>query len=119
MTSEFMDTQSFADLICGHVVSVAIDATLENLKSSPGRRISSEEGARSAWFNSLPTEDVQCLDQIVRAATKMAIFQLFAVLDRSRKLTDEDHFELYFVKGNRKVLLNDFNEIGLNEAFNS
>jgi hypothetical protein len=114
-----MDTQSFADLVREHVVNVAIDSTLQNLRSPPGRRISSEERARSAWFNSLSTEDAQYVDQIVRAATEEGIFQLFSVLDRSRKLADEDHFELHFVKGNRRILLNDFNGIGLNEAFNA
>ena len=114
-----MDTQSFADLVREHVVNVAIESTLDKLRSPPGRRISSEERVRSAWFNSLPTEDARYLDQIVRAATEEGIFQLFAVLDRSRKLTEEGHFELHFVEGDRRILLNDFNGIGLNEAFNA
>ena len=113
-----MDTEHFVELTQKYVVDVAVETTLSNLIDPPGRRIEAHERARSGCFKSLREDHKQFVEELIREGAESSIFHLFAVLDRSRKLADEDRFDLHYIKAGQATLINDFQGVGLNEIFN-
>jgi histone H3/H4 len=112
-----MDTELFVTAIRRYVRDAAVEDVISKLKKPPGRRVLIERKATSDWFNALSEADASYVKQVVEDAVDEAIFGLFAVLDGSRTIC-EGRFELIYV-GEKQVLLNDPDKIGLNEVFNA
>ena len=113
-----MDTERFVELTQKYVVDVAVESTQSNLIDPPGRRVEAHERARSDWFKNLPDAQKEFIEELIREGAESSIFHLFAILDQSRKLADEDRFDLHYIKAGQATLINDFQGVGLNEIFN-
>lgn len=52
-----MNSEDFVTAISRYVKDAAIEDTIANLKSPPGRRVPPAERIRSDWYNALPAAD--------------------------------------------------------------
>jgi hypothetical protein len=112
-----MDTELFVSAIRRHVRDAAVEDLINKLKRPPGRRVPPAKKAKTDWFNALSDSDAAHVKQVVEDAVDEAIFGMFAVLDGSRTICD-GRFDLTYA-GEKRVLLNDPDKIGLNEVFNA
>lgn len=114
-----MDSQQFVDAIKRNVMDAAVDDTIGKLKSPPGRKVSTEEKARSDWYNGLSATERAHVDRIIAIAVHEGIFGLLAVIDGSRAIDSENGLlELFYVDSER-VLLNNPEAIGLHDLLNA
>lgn len=114
-----MTSQDFVEAIKRYVKDAAIEDTIANLKNPPGRRISTQERARSDWYNSLSAEEVSHVHSVVATAVHEGLFGLLAVLDGARTIDDaKGQFELMYVS-DQQVLLNDPQSVGLHDLMNA
>jgi hypothetical protein len=63
----------------------------------------------SRWFLQLSVEDQDMLLEVVNDAVEGVVFGFFCVLDGARAIEarpDQRELELYYVKGEERVLLN-------------
>jgi hypothetical protein len=114
-----MNSHDFVEALKLYVRDAAIEDTIANLKSPPGRRVSPEERARSDWYNCLSDTQAAHVNGVVASAVHEALFGLLAVLDGVRTIDDgTGRFELAYV-ANQRVPLNDPQAIGLHDLLNA
>lgn len=115
-----MNNEEFVAAIGRYVKDAAVEDTIANLKSPPGRRVPPAERARSDWYNALPAADAAQVDEIVSMAVHEAVFGLLAVLDGARTVDDgAGRFELSYLAPTGRVLLTDPKAIGLHDLLNA
>ena len=115
-----MNSEDFVTAISRYVKDAAIEDTIANLKSPPGRRVPPAERIRSDWYNALPAADAAQVDGIISAAVHEAVFGRLAVLDGARTVDDgAGRFELSYLAPEGRVLLNDPQAIGLHDLLNA
>lgn len=101
-----MNSQDFVEAIKRYVRDAAVEDTIANLKSPPGRRVSLQERARSDWYKGLSAADAAHVNSVIATAVHEGLFGLLAALDGARTIDDgQGRFELTYVAGQR-VLLN-------------
>lgn len=114
-----MNSQEFIESIKRHVMDAAVEDTIANLKSPPGRRVSPQERARSGWYNGLSDTELAHVNSAIVTAVHEGLFGLLAVLDGARMIDDaKGRFELIYVTSQR-ILLNDPRAIGLHDLLNA
>lgn len=114
-----MNSEDFVEALKLHVRDVAINGTISNLKSPPGKRVPPNERARSDWYNALSIEESEHVNSVIATAVHQTLFGLLAVLDGARTIDDEGgQFELAYV-ADLRVVLNDPQAIGLHELLNT
>lgn len=114
-----MNNQEFIEAIKLHVLEAAVEDTISNLKSPPGRKIQPQEQAISDWYKGLTQEKIKYVNNTVAKAVHEAIFGLLAVLDGVRTIDDGmGRFELTYVTEQR-ILLNDPQTISLHDLLNA
>ena len=95
---------------------------IENLDSPPGRKPRASDLKNSAFYHSLTVAQKETLLKIIYESIDMGLFSFLCILDHVHFIEDTKEkttFELYAVKGGKKVLLNDFNDESLHDMFNS
>jgi hypothetical protein len=114
-----MNSEDFVEALRRHVGDAAIEATIANLKKPPGRGVSPRERARSDWYNRLPAVDVEHVNGLIAEAVQHTLFGVLVVLDGARTVDDKGgRFELTYI-ADRRVLLNNPEEIGLHDLLNA
>jgi len=114
-----VDSEGFVEALKRHVRDAAIEDTLANLKTPPGRKVSLQERMQSDWYNSLSVEEANYVRDIVSRGVQDALFGFLAVLDGVRTIDDNGGvFELIYVADQRCVL-NDPRNIGLHDLLNA
>ncbi len=96
-------------------IKVAVhDSTIKGMKSvlasPPGRNPHEKTKEISRWFNALPEEDKQQVEEIIKQAVHASIFGFLSILDgvRAIELTPEKgNLELIFNKDGKKTLINE------------
>jgi hypothetical protein len=90
------------------------DSTIKGMKSvldsPPGRKPHKKTKEISLWFNSLPEEDKQQVDEIIKQTVHASIFGILSVLDGVRAIEstpEKGNLELIFNKDGKKAYLND------------
>lgn len=115
-----MTSEDFVTAISHFVKDAAIEDTIANLKSPPGRRVPPAERIRSDWYSALPAADAAQVDGIISVAVYEAVFGLLAVLDGARTVDGGvGRFELSYLGPNGRVLLNDPQAIGLHDLLSA
>src|SRR6185295_6957907 len=87
----------------------SVDGTAKNLLRPPGRRPHPDLPRLSTWFKQLSADDQIAVLDVAREAAESAIFGVFCILDGVRAIeggTDKGGFEIHYVKGDERVLLN-------------
>jgi hypothetical protein len=114
-----MTNFEFVEAIKRHIINGVAADTINNLKSPPGRRVSTEERTRSEWYNNLSAIDEAHVNSIIATAAHDVIFGFLAALDGARTISDEQGlFELAYISKER-VILNNPGSIGLHDLLNA
>ena len=93
---------------------------IENLISPPGRKPHQKDINLSEFYNSLSDAQKQKVNDIIYESTDSAIFHLLCILDNVSFLEDTNEktrFELYSVKGEERILINDSSKKDLETVF--
>jgi hypothetical protein len=87
----------------------AVEATICNLQSPPGRRPYRSLVELSQWYNSQDEEGRKRIADVARYTAHSALFGIAAVLDGVRAFDDdpESRLELVLVRGEKREVLND------------
>ena len=104
-----MDGAAFVEAIKQCVRDSAINGTLDSLTRPTGRKLSQESRDRSQWFEGLSPAEKAFVGEIVRNAVDAGLFGLLCVIDGVRVVEDsaeKGDFELYYVRGENKGILN-------------
>lgn len=114
-----MDSQEFVSAIERYVRDAAIEDTIANLKTPPGRKPQIQAALASAWYNGLTSQEKDQVNGVVAVAVHAALFGLLAVVDGARTIDDENgRFELTYIAGGEKFTLNP-QSINLHELLDS
>lgn len=113
-----MTALEFVKAVKGGACVAAVESLIANLTSPPGRRPEEALVELSTWYRQLSSEDKEGLHQALRRAADFAVFGVLAILDGVRVVEaygTKGEFELYYVKGSDRVLLNDPNSVPLHD----
>lgn len=116
-----MNSDAFVEAIKLVVVGGAVSGELENLAKPAGRKPRPALVEMSVWFNGLPEQDKVMVGRVIRDAVEFSVFNFFAVLDGVAVIENgpnKGELELYYVKGNERVRLNEPSNL-LHDIFNA
>lgn len=105
-----MNSDELVEAIKLVVRDAAIKGELQNLAKPAGRKPRSALVEMSVWFNDLPQQDKVMVGRVIRDAVEFGVFNFFAVLDGVAVIeggADKGELELYYVKGEDRVRLNE------------
>mgnify|MGYP001126802755 CR=1 FL=1 len=100
----------------------ACEGIIENLDDPPGRKPRRKDLDLSKFYHSLSQEQKANLGKVIEESVDMALFIFLCILDHVHFLEDtpdKTQFELYAIKNNQRILLNDFDTTSLHDEFNS
>lgn len=114
-----MTTNEFVWGVKARAVDSAVANTISDLRQPSGKHPSAQAASLSTWYAGLTPDDRKMLEEIIRTSADKAVFGLLCILDGARVIEDgpdKGDFELYFVKGGAKTLVNP-SENPLHEAY--
>ena len=104
-----MDTEEFVRGIKASCSDTLAESEIKSFKNPPGRRPNTRLLRLFKWFQQLNPGDQAMLAEAMKVTAEDAIFGFFCVLDGVRVIEngeDKGNFELFYVKGDERVLLN-------------
>lgn len=116
-----MTKEEFISAIKVEVVDISIDATIQTVIEPPGRSPKAELVELSAWYNSLNASDKDGVRKMVKMGVDLSTFSFLTIIDGDTVITDRGvggEFELYYVNGPERTLLNPPTGIALHDLFN-
>ena len=116
-----MDSDEFVRGVKSACSDNLAESEINVFKNLPGRRPHTRMLRLSKWFQQLNPEDQAMLVEALKLTAEDAIFGFFCVLDSVRFIengAEKGSFELFYVKGNERVLLNPPND-DLHDIFQS
>jgi hypothetical protein len=117
---ESMNNMEFVKVINTAVGESAVYGTLKNLENLPGKKPAEQLVILSSWYKQLSEDDKEMVVKVMKAVVNSSIFGFLAVLDGVRIVEDnpdKGQFELYYVNGGDRKLLNDANEDYLHDIY--
>jgi hypothetical protein len=115
-----MEGHEFVEAVKRYVRDESIEGNLQLFLVPPGRAPKSELVELSRWYNALDDNGKEMVRRIVRESVDAGLFGLFCVLDGVRTIEGQGpkgEFQLYYVNGDEKVLLNDFDKEFLHDLY--
>lgn len=116
-----MDNIEFIKAVKTCVRDESIFGIVDNLLDPPGRNANAELVTLSNWYNSLDSDSKSLIKQLVEVSVDHALFGILCVLDGVRSIESNGQkgdLRLEYHSGEKKVLLNDFNEESLHDLYN-
>jgi hypothetical protein len=113
-----MTSDEFVDAVARRALDGAVNSTMANLRRPPGTRPLSELLDLSNWFNQLESNDQNVVERVVRLTATHAVTAFLCILDGAAAIeggTDKGRLDLYYIKDNTRLLLNDPCEEPLND----
>jgi len=117
-----MQSEEFVSAIKKVVETSSIDDVIANIEKLSGTKADHRLKYLVNWYNDLDTEGQQCVKEIIRDSVSTTLFGFFCVLDGVRAIEDGPNkgaIELYYVKDDKRILLNDLNEEFLHDIYKS
>lgn len=105
-----MNQEEFIAAIKVAVHDSAIKGMKSVLTSPPGRKPHEKTKESSQWFNSLPEENKQQVEEIIKQTVHASLFGFLCVLDGVRAIEstpEKGNLELIFNKDGKKTLINE------------
>jgi hypothetical protein len=105
-----MRVEQFVQAVKMQTSDAAVSGAIAVMRRPPGRKPKENDVRLSKWFNELSVNDQQLLQQALKEAAELAIFEFFCILDGVTAIEDnreKGELELHFVKGAEKTRLND------------
>jgi hypothetical protein len=116
-----MDRKYFIEGIKTEVRDSSVSSMLKKLLAPAGRNPRKSDLELSNFFNGISEESKNNIEKIIANSVDFAVFGFLCVLDHVRFLEDigeKTTFELYAVKNNERILLNDFSKEDLHDLYN-
>jgi hypothetical protein len=116
-----MNKEEFVEAIHQYVSESAIEATIRQLERPSGRKPDHHLVELSGWYATLDNANKERLKDVLTEAARAAIFGFCCVLDGVRLLEDgatAGKFELCYIKGEDRALINDPEQEELHNLFN-
>jgi len=116
-----MTTDQFVQAVKMQTSDAAVTGTITCLKRPPGRKPREKDVQLSEWYNRLNTIDQQMLQQVLKEAAELAVFEFFCVLDGVTVIEDaweKGSLELDYVKGSERTRMNPTEGEELHNIFN-
>jgi hypothetical protein len=117
-----MNRDQFIEAVKTETSDSAVHGTMSWLKKPAGRQPARKKVELSSWFNSLSPVDRQKVEQVARESAELAVFSFLSLLD-GMSFVDEGEekgqLELFYRRGNERVLVNDPNDDYLHDIYNS
>ncbi len=113
-----MTADQFVEAVQAVVIEGSVQATMKNLAHPPGRAPTADLTKLSDWYGALHSRDQKMIEQSVRLAINHAVLSMMCVIDGAQAIEagpDKGHLELFYVKGNARILLNDPEKEPLND----
>ncbi len=111
-----MNNSEFITVIEDVVSTSAIENTIDNLKSPPGRKPDEKLVKQSTWFNSLSDSDKDMVKSIISDSVNESVFGFLCVLDDVRSISDSgDSNNLKLIHGD--TVLNDIEDECLHDLY--
>src|SRR5262249_36007684 len=104
-----MNAEEFVKAIRSDVMRSAVDGTIKNLLTPPGRRPDPALVVLSEWYLGLKELDRDMVRGVLGEASHAAVFGLFAVLDGVRRVDTAQppgDLELWYARRERRTKLN-------------
>jgi hypothetical protein len=105
-----MNSEDFIEAIKMVVRDSTVAGELSNLAKPAGRKPHPEMVEMSKWFNGLPDSDKGFVERVIKYSADLSVFSFLAVLDGVAVIengSDKGDLELYYVKGDERVRLNE------------
>jgi hypothetical protein len=102
-----------------------IQDVLEELVTPTSQSPTSKEVSLSIWYNQLNDSQKDFIHYIIKESIENSIFGFLCILDGVRSIEDADKkgekgdLELYYVKGQQRILLNNSDNEFLHDIFKS
>jgi hypothetical protein len=105
-----MNEKLFISALKKVVLDGAVDSVMELLDKPPGRRPLKEIQQLSSWLHSLGAEKTEIVRSLVGLAARQATYNFLSLLDGIAAFEPagpKGKLELYYVKGDERILLNE------------
>lgn len=115
-----MKADEFVEAIKIVALRNAVESAIDTLIKPPGRRPSAEILTLSSWFQRLPADDRENVEKVLTIAVRQSVHNFLAVLDgitAIEPIGPKGQLELYYVKDDSRILLNDDNAEELTSLF--
>jgi len=114
-----MNAERFLALVEELAWRSAIDGTIQNYTSPPGRRPWERLVRVSEWRSRMTDDEKKLLDEVIKESTRGALFGLFAMIDGVRKAdNDIRRFVIYAQdEEGRRVPINDDGKVDFHDYF--
>lgn len=116
----FMDSEEFVRAVKTVCSDGQGEELIQSFRNPPGRRPSHRLMRLSKWFRQLDVNDQTMLREALTDAAESAVFGVLCVLDGVRAIesgSEKGTLALYYIKGDRKILLNDPKNEELHNVF--
>lgn len=117
-----MESSEFVEAVKRYVRDEAVEGNLQVFKAPPGRAPRTELVEVSRWYNALDDKGKEMVRRVVRHSVDAGLFGLFCVFDGVTSIEEKEprgEFKLYYVNGEEKLLLNDFDKEFLHDLYNA
>lgn len=117
-----MNRDQFIDALKVETSDSAVYGTLSWLRKPHGRQPARKKVQLSKWFNNLSDLDQRRIEEVVRESAELAVFSFLSLLDGMSFVDDGENkgrLELFYQRGDERLLLNDPQAEYLHDIFNS
>ena len=115
-----MNREEFVKAVKAETSDAAVTGTISWLKKPAGRQPVAKKVELSKWFTTLSHEDRIRVEEIIRESAELAVFAFFSLLDGMAFVDggeDKGSLELYYVRAEQRILLNDMNGECLHDIY--
>jgi len=104
-----MTSEEFVRAVKVQASDAAVHGTVALLKRPPGRRPREKDLLLSEWYKRISEPDQRMVQQALKEAAELAVFEFFCVIDGVTVIEDapqKGELEVYFVKGAERTRVN-------------
>lgn len=115
-----MDREFFVKNL-SNIKNSIVEGLIKIYDKPPGRKPNAVLKEISSFYHSIPTQSQNILRNALDDSVSSGIFHFLCILDHVSFIEDTEEkttFELYAVKGGKRVLLNDEQDEPLHDMFN-
>jgi hypothetical protein len=116
-----MTPEEFGEAIKIQTSDAAALGTIAQLQRPSGRKPREGDVRLSRWYQQLTNSDREMLHESLKKSAQLAVFSFLCVLDGVSVIEstpEKGDLELYFVKGDKRTLLNDPKHEELHNLYN-
>jgi hypothetical protein len=113
-----MNSNRFVEIFQKLTVDGSVSSAMKVIAHPPGSAPAKTLVRLSQWFHALSDNDKNMVDYVARLSSGLAAMACLCILDGAQAIEagpDKGHLELFYCKGDEKLLLNDRSQEPLND----